>query len=64
MATDAECHEEWRRGYEHGWSVHKTTKPTVPPRPAGFPPDVNALITTIVRDMPAARKTPSVPLQE
>jgi hypothetical protein len=43
MATGAECHEVWERGYNEGWSVHKATRPTVPPRPEGYPSGVDPL---------------------
>ena len=43
MATSAQCNEAWERGYNEGWSAYKTSTPSVPPRPASFPPSEDPL---------------------
>jgi hypothetical protein len=44
MATSAECNDAWERGYVEGWAAFKpATKPSVPSRPASFPPGVDPL---------------------
>lgn len=43
MATSSECDVAWARGFTEGYMKNWSTKPSIPSRPASFPPGVDPL---------------------
>ena len=43
MVTSEHCNEAWKRGYIDGYKKFKSGSPSIPTRPASYPPSVDPL---------------------